>query len=225
MVNVRALHLWGEVRENLRTPVGAMLRLSGSSNKAMNSDSSVYNWEEESSFVPSKYRFVKISIWLDFYFLNMSVFLESILLNLIDFWLWVLSHMAAMNMNYTLLRGQKCQSFHIQKFLRYTKYETNKTRNTLLVAFQIHADQKQITIRCKCWCNDLQLNLFPNSCTISYIPSLVMYHPQSWLWIRVWHSWKFWYEWMSEYIPINKITRMNIRIHSYWFFWHERMSE
>ena len=128
MVNVRALHLWGEVRENLRTPVGAMLRLSGSSHKAMNSDSSVYNWEEESSFVPSKYRFVKISIWLDFYFLNMSVLLESILLNLIDFWLWVLSHMAAMNMNYTLLRGQKCQSFHIQKFVRYRKYETNKTK-------------------------------------------------------------------------------------------------
>ena len=128
MVNVRALHLWGEVRENLRTPVGAMLRLSGSSNKAMNSDSSVYNWEEESSFVPSKYRFVKISIWLDFYFINMSVFLESILLNLIDFWLWVLSHMAAMNMNYTLLRGQKCQSFHIQKFVCYRKYETNKTK-------------------------------------------------------------------------------------------------
>ena len=33
--------------------------------------------------------------------------------------------------------------------------------------------------------------------------------------IRVWHSWKFWYEWMSEYIRINKITRMNIRIYSY----------
>ena len=32
---------------------------------------------------------------------------------------------------------------------------------------------------------------------------------------RVWHSWKFWYEWMSEYIRINKITRMNIRIYSY----------
>ena len=42
---------------------------------------------------------------------------------------------------------------------------------------------------------------------------------------RVWHSWKFWYEWMSEYIRINKITRMNIRIYSCWFFWHERMSE
>ena len=33
--------------------------------------------------------------------------------------------------------------------------------------------------------------------------------------IRVWHSWKFWYEWMSEYIRINKITQMNIRIYSY----------
>ena len=43
--------------------------------------------------------------------------------------------------------------------------------------------------------------------------------------IRVWHSWKFWYEWMSEYIRINKITRMNIRIYSYKFFWHEQMSE
>ena len=32
---------------------------------------------------------------------------------------------------------------------------------------------------------------------------------------RVWHSWKCWYEWMSEYIRINKITRMNIRIYSY----------
>ena len=36
--------------------------------------------------------------------------------------------------------------------------------------------------------------------------------------IRVWHSWKFWYEWMYEYIRINKITRMNIRIYSYSFF-------
>ena len=34
-------------------------------------------------------------------------------------------------------------------------------------------------------------------------------------WSRVWHSWKFWYKWMSEYIRINKITRMNIRIYSY----------
>ena len=33
--------------------------------------------------------------------------------------------------------------------------------------------------------------------------------------IRVWHSWKFWYEWMYEYICINKITQMNIRIYSY----------
>ena len=32
---------------------------------------------------------------------------------------------------------------------------------------------------------------------------------------RVWHSWKSLYEWMSEYIRINKITRMNIRIYSY----------
>ena len=35
------------------------------------------------------------------------------------------------------------------------------------------------------------------------------------IYIRVWHSWKFWYEWMSEYICINKITRMNILIYSY----------
>ena len=32
-------------------------------------------------------------------------------------------------------------------------------------------------------------------------------------------------KWMSEYIRINKITRMNIQIYSYKFCWNERMSE
>ena len=42
---------------------------------------------------------------------------------------------------------------------------------------------------------------------------------------RVWHSYGFWYERISEYIRIKKMTRMNIRIYSHEFFWHERISE
>ena len=55
-----------------------------------------------------------------------------------------------------------------------------------------------------------------------WFPTFIVHHlrhslPQGVLnvWGRVWHSWKFWYEWMSEYIRINKITRINIRIYSY----------
>ena len=56
--------------------------------------------------------------------------------------------MAAMNINYTLPRGQKCQSFHIQKFVRYRKYEEEKNNNkiTLQVKFKIHVVQKQMQI-------------------------------------------------------------------------------
>ena len=46
---------------------------------------------------------------------------------------------------------------------------------------------------------------------------LIVWGPVEWVGdqFRVWHSWKFWYKWMSEYIRINKITRMNIRIYSH----------
>ena len=43
--------------------------------------------------------------------------------------------------------------------------------------------------------------------------------------IRVWHSYGFWYERISEYIRVKKITRMNIRIYLYEIFWHEGISE
>ena len=42
---------------------------------------------------------------------------------------------------------------------------------------------------------------------------------------RVWHSYGFWYERISEYIRVKKMTWMNIRIYSYEHFWHERISE
>ena len=44
-------------------------------------------------------------------------------------------------------------------------------------------------------------------------------------WTRVWHSYGFWYERISEYIRVKKMTRTNIRIYSYDIFWHERISE
>ena len=42
---------------------------------------------------------------------------------------------------------------------------------------------------------------------------------------RVWHSYGFWYERISEYIRVKKMIRTNIRIYSYEHFWHERISE
>ena len=42
---------------------------------------------------------------------------------------------------------------------------------------------------------------------------------------RVWHSYGFWYERISEYICVKKMTRTNIRIYSYEIFWYERISE
>ena len=44
-------------------------------------------------------------------------------------------------------------------------------------------------------------------------------------WTRVWHSYGFWHERISEYIRVKKMTRTNIRIYSYEHFWHERISE
>ena len=43
--------------------------------------------------------------------------------------------------------------------------------------------------------------------------------------IRVWHSYGFWYERISEYIRVKKMTRTNIRRYSYEIFWHERISK
>ena len=42
----------------------------------------------------------------------------------------------------------------------------------------------------------------------------------SWMSIRyrVWHSYGFWHERISEYIRVKKMTRTNIRIYSYEFF-------
>ena len=45
------------------------------------------------------------------------------------------------------------------------------------------------------------------------------------VWNRVWHSYGFWHERLSEYIRFKKMTRTNIRIYSYENFWHEQISE
>ena len=43
--------------------------------------------------------------------------------------------------------------------------------------------------------------------------------------IRVWHTYGFWHEWISEYIRVKQMIRTNIRIYLSKFFWHERISE
>ena len=122
--------------ENRITPVGTLLRLSGSSNKAMNLDSSAHNWVPQSI----SFRLNPKSLF-DFHFLfptGASFFLQfsdflvvwlsqdglrqlnfklvKLISSFSNTYLWlgiwpfrILSHMAAMNMNYTQLRGKSAK--------------------------------------------------------------------------------------------------------------------
>ena len=97
--------------ENRITPVGTLLRLSGSSNKAMNLDSSAHNWVPQSI----SFRLNPKSLF-DFHFLfpTGASFFSSILRLLgsliVSRWSFrISSHMAAMNMNYTQLRGKSAK--------------------------------------------------------------------------------------------------------------------
>ena len=57
--------------------------------------------------------------------------------------------MAAMNINYTLPRGQKCQSFHIQKFVRYRKYEEEKQQKNYTTSHIQNTRSSKTDANCK----------------------------------------------------------------------------
>ena len=135
--------------ENRITPVGALLRLSGSSNKAMNLDSSAHNWVPQSI----SFRLNPKSLFdfhflfptgASFFLLQFSDFLVVWLSQaglrqliwsfrspiLIFGWNMIISNFITHgSYEYELYTapGQKCQSSHIQKFMCFTKYKRNKT--------------------------------------------------------------------------------------------------
>ena len=74
--------------------------------------------------------------------------------------------------------------------------------------------------------NFLLCSILLGNVLVNFNPLPPYYHLKNYHYqYRVWHSYGFWHERISEYIRVKKMTRTNIRIYSYEIFWHERISE